>query len=72
MGIRTVVAAVKPMNKTLRTVGRVEYDERKLTTVNIKVEGWIEKLYADYTGKYVSKGAPFADIYSPELISSAA
>jgi Cu(I)/Ag(I) efflux system membrane fusion protein len=38
--------------------------------VNIKVEGWIEKLYADYTGKYVSKGAPLADIYSPELIST--
>ena len=70
MGIRTVMTAVKPMKKTLRTVGRVEYDERKLTTVNIKVEGWIEKLYADYTGKYVSKGAPLADIYSPELIST--
>ena len=70
MGIRTFAAAVRPMKKTLRTIGRVEYDERKLTTVNIKVEGWIEKLYADYTGKYVSKGAPLADIYSPELIST--
>jgi membrane fusion protein, copper/silver efflux system len=70
MGIRTVMTAVKPMKKTLRTTGRVEYDERKLTTVNIKVEGWIEKLYADYTGKYVSKGAPLADIYSPELVST--
>ena len=58
-----------PMKKTLRTVGRVEYDERKLTTVNIKVEGWIEKLYADYTGKYVKKGTPLAEIYSPELMS---
>ena len=70
MGIRTFAAEVRSMKKTLRTVGRVEYDERKLTTVNIKVEGWIEKLYADYTGKYVSKGAPLADIYSPELIST--
>ena len=70
MGIRTVMTAVKPMKKTLRTIGRVEYDERKLTTVNIKVEGWIEKLYADYTGKYVSKGTPLADIYSPELVST--
>jgi Cu(I)/Ag(I) efflux system membrane fusion protein len=70
MGIRTATAEVRPMKKILRTIGRVEYDERKLTTVNIKVEGWIEKLYADYTGKYVSKGAPLADIYSPELIST--
>ncbi len=69
MGLRTVTATVKPMRKTLRTVGRVEFDERKLTTVNIKVEGWIEKLYADYTGKFVRKGTPLADIYSPELVS---
>jgi Cu(I)/Ag(I) efflux system membrane fusion protein len=70
MGLRTVTATVKPMRKTLRTVGRVEFDERKLTTVNIKVEGWIEKLYADYTGKFVRKGTPLADIYSPELVST--
>jgi membrane fusion protein, copper/silver efflux system len=37
--------------------------------VNIKVEGWIETLYADYTGKYVKKGEPLAEIYSPELTS---
>jgi Cu(I)/Ag(I) efflux system membrane fusion protein len=69
MGIRTFTAAIMPMKKTLRTVGRVEFDERKLTTVNLKVEGWIEKLYADYTGKYVKKGTPLAEIYSPELMS---
>jgi membrane fusion protein, copper/silver efflux system len=69
MGIKTFAAAMTAMKKTLRTVGRVEFDERKLTTVNIKVEGWIEKLYADYTGKYVSKGTPLAEIYSPELMS---
>jgi Cu(I)/Ag(I) efflux system membrane fusion protein len=70
MGLKIVAATVKPMKKTLRTVGRVEFDERRLTTVNIKVEGWIEKLYADYTGKYVRKGTPLADIYSPELVST--
>ncbi len=69
MGIRTVEASVKPLKKVVRTVGRVEYDERKVTTVSIKVEGWIEKLYADYSGKRVKKGTPLADIYSPELLS---
>ncbi|MEW6668935.1 MAG: efflux RND transporter periplasmic adaptor subunit [Thermodesulfobacteriota bacterium] len=69
MGIRTAAAAVKPLKKTVRTVGRVEFDETRLTTVNIKVDGWIEKLYADYTGKYVEKGAPLAEIYSQELMS---
>jgi membrane fusion protein, copper/silver efflux system len=69
MGIATSAAAVKPLKKTLRTVGRVEFDERKLTTVNIKVDGWVDTLYVNYTGQYVKKGMPLAEIYSPELMS---
>jgi membrane fusion protein, copper/silver efflux system len=69
MGLKTFTATVMPVKKSIRTVGRVEIDERKLMTVNIKVEGWIEKLYADYAGKYIKKGDPLADVYSPELVS---
>ncbi len=67
IGVRTTPAAVVPLRKIVRTVGRVEYDERKLTTINTKVEGWIERLYVNYTGTYVKKGERVADIYSPEL-----
>jgi Cu(I)/Ag(I) efflux system membrane fusion protein len=70
IGVRLTEAAFKPLSKTIRTVGRVESDERKITTVNLKVEGWIEKLYADYSGKYVKKDDPIADIYSPEILST--
>lgn len=70
IGVQTTEAIVKPLWKTIRTVGRVESDERKITTVNIKVEGWVEKLYADFTGKPVKKGDLIADIYSPELVST--
>jgi|WetSurMetagenome_2_1015567.scaffolds.fasta_scaffold22428_2 membrane fusion protein, copper/silver efflux system len=70
IGVKTSEVKILPLKKTLRTVGRVEFDERKLTTVNVKVEGWVEKLYADYTGKYVKKGEPLAEIYSPELMST--
>jgi len=70
IGVKLTEAVFKPLSKTIRTVGRVESDERKITTVNLKVEGWIEKLYADYSGKYVKKGDPIADIYSPELLST--
>lgn len=70
IGVKIAEVSVKPLEKTIRTVGRVEYDEGKLTTVNIKVEGYIEHLYADYSGIHVKKGAPLADIYSPELVST--
>ena len=61
---------MRPLLKTIRTVGRIEYDERKLRTVNTKVEGWIEKLYIDYTGRYVQKGEAMAELYSPELVAT--
>jgi Cu(I)/Ag(I) efflux system membrane fusion protein len=70
IGVKTIEVSLKLLQKTIRTVGRIEYDERKLVTVNSKVEGWIEKLYVDYTGKYVKEGEPLADIYSPELFST--
>jgi Cu(I)/Ag(I) efflux system membrane fusion protein len=70
IGVKTIEVSVLPLKKTLRTIGRIEYDERKLTTVNVKVDGWVEKLYADFTGKYVKKGEPLAEIYSPELMST--
>jgi len=70
IGVKTVKAAIQPMNRVIRTVGRIEYDERKLATANTKIEGWIEKLHIDYTGRYVQKGEPLAEIYSPELVAT--
>ncbi len=70
IGVKKVEATVKPLQRIIRTVGRIEYDERKLVTVNLKVEGWIERLYGDFTGKYVKKGEPLAEIYSPELFAT--
>ncbi len=67
IGVRTTAASIRSLQKIIRTVGRVEYDERKLATANTKVEGWIEKLYVNYTGEYVRKGDRLAEIYSPEL-----
>jgi multidrug efflux pump subunit AcrA (membrane-fusion protein) len=70
IGVQTVEVKEHELRKVIRTVGRIEYDERRLSTVNMKFEGWIEKLHADYSGKYVKKGTPLAEIYSPELLAT--
>ncbi len=70
LGVKTAEAAVLPLEKTIRTVGRVEYDERRLATVNTKFEGWIERLNVDFTGRFVKKGEALAEIYSPELVAT--
>lgn len=70
MGVRTGLATIGPMEKTVRTVGMVVYDETKITSVNTKIAGWIEKLYVDQTGQFVKAGEPLLEIYSPELVSA--
>jgi len=69
MGITTAPAEKKRLTKRLKTVGRIEVDERRITTVNLKVDGWVDTLYVNYAGQYVKKGMPLAEIYSPELMS---
>jgi RND family efflux transporter MFP subunit len=70
MGIRTTTVQRGPLVKTVRTVGRVAYDEQRVTFVDTKFDGWIEKLYVDETGAHVSAGAPLFDVYSPKLYSA--
>jgi Cu(I)/Ag(I) efflux system membrane fusion protein len=70
MGIRTAVAEIRPLVKRIRTVGIVTYDETKVAQVFTKVEGWIEKLFVNYTGKLVERGQPLFTLYSPELVST--
>jgi Cu(I)/Ag(I) efflux system membrane fusion protein len=48
----------------------VEYDERKLAEVTLKIAGWIQDLYVDATGQLVRKGQPLFTIYSPDLVTA--
>jgi Cu(I)/Ag(I) efflux system membrane fusion protein len=70
IGVKMAAVSRQPITRTIRTVGRVENDEKKLVAITTKYEGWIEKLHADYTGKFVRKGEPLAEIYSPELFAT--
>ena len=70
IGLRTTAAGLQSLTKTIRTVGRIEIDERKQAFINAKVEGWIEKLYVNATGATVKQGQPIAEIYSPELLAT--
>ena len=58
------------MSKTVRAVARLAYDETKTVRIHPKVEGWIEDVYVDFTGKQVRKGQPLISIYSPDLVST--
>src|SRR3989338_594314 len=70
IGVRTGKGIMKPLRRTIRTVGRIDYDERKVTHIHTKIQGWVEKLYIDFTGKEVNKEDVLLEVYSPELVSA--
>ena len=70
LGVTTARAEYRPLEKVIRAVGRVALDEERLANVHVKVSGWIQKVFVDYTFQHVMKGAPLFTLYSPELLAS--
>jgi RND family efflux transporter MFP subunit len=70
LGLKTVAATRAPLETTIRTVGRIAFDERRVHHVHTRYEAYVEKIEADFTGKYVRKGEILARVYSPELYAT--
>ncbi len=70
MGVRTAKAELRPLSRSIRAVGRVTYDERRLFQVTTKITGWVERLYVKATGDPIRRGQPLLSLYSPELVSA--
>lgn len=70
MGIRTATAQKGSLHHTIRTYGHITFDETRMAEISPKFNGWIEKLYIDFTGQTVEKNEPLFDIYSPELTTA--
>jgi Cu(I)/Ag(I) efflux system membrane fusion protein len=70
IGVRTEPAAVRVLSRTIRAVGVLQADERRLYSVSPRLEGWIERLHVNSTGQVVGRGQPLMEIYSPDLVAT--
>src|SRR5437867_1360039 len=70
IGVRTAPVSYVPLAQEIRAVGTVEYDERKLTKVNLRVSGWIEQVFINAIGQSVRAGQPLLTLYSPDLLAT--
>jgi Cu(I)/Ag(I) efflux system membrane fusion protein len=68
LGVRTETASLRAMAHTVRAVGAVAADERRIGVVNPKFEGWIEQLHINTTGQAVRRGEALLEVYSPDLV----
>ena len=70
IGVRTAPVERRDLARSVRAVGRVAYDERRVAHVHTKVQGWVERLFVEYVGQRVERGQPLLELYSPELVAT--
>src|SRR5262249_34899453 len=58
IGVKTDLIEAKSVEDQIRTVGNVEVDETRLSYVQVRFPGWIQKVFANSTYQYVRRGQP--------------
>lgn len=67
-GVETEPVAYRELFKEIRTVGKLDYNERQVAFITARVPGRVDRVFADFTGIQVQKNDHLVDIYSPELV----
>ncbi|MFO0842300.1 MAG: efflux RND transporter periplasmic adaptor subunit [Gemmataceae bacterium] len=67
-GLATEEVKPRELFKEVRTVGKLDYNERRVAYITARVAGRVDRLYADFAGIQVKKDDHLVDVYSPELV----
>jgi RND family efflux transporter MFP subunit len=70
IGVKFAAVEWGGQTRLIRTVGKVTYDETRVSHVHTRFDGWIEKVFIDFTGDIIKQGQPMLTIYSPEMLAS--
>jgi Cu(I)/Ag(I) efflux system membrane fusion protein len=70
IGVETGKAIYRDLMERIRAVGEVTFDERLLSHVTLRFDGYIGDLKADYVGTQIEKGQVLFTVYSPELLAA--
>jgi multidrug efflux pump subunit AcrA (membrane-fusion protein) len=70
IGMKFADVAFGGVTRAIRTVGKVSADETRVGHVHTRIDGWIDKVFVDFTGDVVTKDEPMLTIYSPEMLAS--
>lgn len=69
-GVQTAQAVVKPLNKEIKTTGKIAMNENGKTYITSRVEGRVDELYVTAEGETITPGQAIAAVYSPTYIAA--
>ncbi len=70
IGVTFATVEERALGRSVEALGTVTWDETALAVVNPKIEGWVERLWVDFTGAPVRRGEPLMSVYSPKLVTA--
>jgi membrane fusion protein, copper/silver efflux system len=70
IGLRTAKVSKGSVGGTWHTVARIESAPTHVRKTNVKVEGFVERVFVDFVGQSVRKGQPLFSIYSPAFLAA--
>src|SRR5467141_364088 len=70
IGVKTGRVESKTVADEIRVTGNVAVDETRLSSVQVRYSGYIQKVFADAKYQYLRKGQPLFTIYSPDLVAT--
>src|SRR6267378_3632767 len=70
IGVTTGRVESRTVEDEIHVTGNVAIDETRLSTVQVRYSGYIQKVFADATYQYLRKGQPLFTIYSPDLAAT--
>jgi len=70
LGVRTAKAQRRSLFRKVEATGYVGFDESRVSQINLRTEGWIERLLVKNEGERVKKGQLLFEFYSPQLVNA--
>lgn len=71
-GVQSEPVLRQPVRSLIRAPGTVQEDERRVSVVALRFEGFVESVANVTTGEHVHKGQLLMNVYSPALSNAAA
>lgn len=71
-GLETEAVALRELFKEIQTVGKLDYNEARIAYITARIDGRVDRVFADFTGIQVKKNDHLVEIYSPELYATQA
>ena len=70
LGVRTSKAQRRSLSRKVVATGYVGFDESRVSQINLRTEGWIERLLVKNEGERVKKGQLLFEFYSPQIVNA--